>query len=299
MDIVFNVNYLGLEGLGATLASLIKNCSNPEVLKLWFLCSEISILDKGNILELLDRQKYQGKIEFIDFNAKQVFGNLKPLHGDWTGYGRLLVKNYVPASKALYLDSDLIILGDVLSISDIHFDGTILAAVYGCPVAYALEKDFFIKKLKWASTTPYFNSGVVLFNLDEWRRQDVEQKWRNFAAKYAQDLLSIDQTILNGICEGNFAQLPAKFNKPWYPGEEKPERVEDGIIHFVGSPKPWDLLGKHVHKGFPIWNAYTPDFWKKHYSKLTKNKLIRTWKIRRSLLKKILNKIKINLFLYI
>lgn len=87
------------------------------------------------------------------------------MHGDWTGYGRL------------YLDSDLIIIGDVLSISDIHFDGTILAAVYGCPVAYALEKDFFIKKLKWASTTPYFN-GVVLFNLDEWRRQDVEWVFR-------------------------------------------------------------------------------------------------------------------------
>lgn len=63
MDIVWNANYLGLEGLGAALASLIKNYSNPVVLKLWFVCSEISILDKSNILELLDRQKYQGKIE--------------------------------------------------------------------------------------------------------------------------------------------------------------------------------------------------------------------------------------------
>ena len=63
MNIVFTVNPIGLEGLGATLNSLVRNCSNSEELKLWFLCSDFRRIDRHNIERLLKNEQYKGTIE--------------------------------------------------------------------------------------------------------------------------------------------------------------------------------------------------------------------------------------------
>jgi lipopolysaccharide biosynthesis glycosyltransferase len=287
MDIVFNINQLGLEGLGATLTSLIRNCSSPHELKLCFLCSDMHENDKNNINHLLRIEEFSGSATYVDFDAKEIFGHLRSLHGDWTGYGRLLIEKYIQSDIALYLDADLVVCTDVLKIKNFDFQGKILAAVRGSTVSWALERTFFIEKLKFRPETDYFNSGVVLFNLKEWKAVDAGTKWKIIAEKYPNELLSIDQTLLNAVCEGNFAHLPPEFNNPWYPGKEEPENAENSIIHFVGSPKPWDIFGKIIHEGYKIWNAYNTTVWKNAYSKITLNKLKRTWKIKNSLLRQL------------
>ena len=288
MDIVFNINPLGLEGLGATLKSLIRNCSDSKQLRLLFLCSEFGRRDKFNIDLLLNHEKYQGTVAYIDFDAKEIFGHLLSLHGNWTTYGRLLISKYVQSDTALYLDSDLVILLDVLSLDEFDFDGAILAAVYGSSIEWVIDKNFFVNQLKWNSDQKYFNAGVLLFNLKKWRESDIDAKWKTLAEKYPEYLVSHDQTLLNAICEGNFAELSSIFNNPWYPGSEEPEDVDNAdksIIHFVGSPKPWDLFAGSIHKGNKIWSTFNTKAWKKEYGKITIDKLKRTWKIRRSIVK--------------
>jgi len=285
MNIVFNLNHLGLEGLGATLSSLIRNCSDSKQLKLWFLCSQFKKQDKENIKQLLNAEKFLGAIEFIDFDAVKIFGHLRSLHGDWTGYGRLLISQYIKDDSALYLDADLIISLDILDIKKYDFEENILAAVYATKVGYALEHAFFTEKLKWSPETAYFNSGVVYFNLKKWRELDVNSKWKSLSEQYPNELLSIDQTLLNAICEGKFKQLPQVFNNPWYPKLDMPEDALKSIIHFVGSPKPWDYFGRTIHSGFKTWKSYNTPFWQKKYSKLSLEKMKRTWEIKKSILK--------------
>lgn len=285
MDIVFNVNPLGLEGLGATLTSLIRNCSNSQELKLWFLCADFRAQDKDNISQLLKSEGFKGAVEFIDFDAKAIFGHLRSLHGDWTAYGRLLIANHVKSDSALYLDADLVILLDILTLKNFEFEGAILAAVYGCVISWALDGSFFINHLKWSPNESYFNSGIVLFNLKKWREANIEAKWKELAEKYPEDLISHDQTLLNAVCEGHFARLSTQFNNPWYPGDEKPEGADVSIIHFVGSPKPWDIFGRYIHKGNKIFKAYNTPTWEKEYGKLTMEKIGRTWKIKKSIFK--------------
>ena len=148
-----------------------------------------------------------------------------------------------------------------------------------------IDKDLFINDLKWSVEQGYFNAGVLLFNLKKWRESNMEAKWKDLAEKYPEQLISHDQTLLNALCEGNFAHLSPVFNNPWYPDSEKPEDADNSIIHFVGSPKPWDLFARNIHKGNKTWNAFTTNTWRKQYSKIKMDKIIRTWKIRRSMLK--------------
>lgn len=283
MDIVFNINKVGMEGLGSTLTSLVRNCSNTEELTFWFLCSELTERDKANVRKLLDSENFKGNIEFADFDAKRSFGHLRSLHGDWTAYGRLLIADIVPMDVALYLDADLVINLDILSLKEFRLDDQLVGAVFGSLIVHTLDKLFFINQLGWRDDKRYFNSGVVIMNLQKWRSDNVEKQWKDLANKFKDDLVSHDQTVLNALCGGNFAQLPKEFNMPWGANKPKPELADKSILHFVGSPKPWDLFGKYAHNGYQCWNNYNTPFWKTEYGKMTPDKWSRTWNIRRSL----------------
>lgn len=290
MDIAFTINTLGLEGLGATLKSLIKHCSDSSALHIWFFCSDCKGRDKASIRNLLAREKYRGAVSFIDFEAKSTFGHLRPLHGDWASYGRLLIPDYITTDKVLYLDSDLIVLVDVLRLKSFDFAGHILAAATGGKTKFALERNFLIQTLKLSPESDYFNAGVLLLNLEQWRLDDVQSKWKAIADQYPQELLAVDQTILNAVCKGQFAHLPAIYNNAWCPGDRSPAEAHQSILHFVGSPKPWDLFGKVLHQGFPLWHSYSPRQWNKIYNTLTWKKVVRTWKIKNSILVKMKQK---------
>jgi lipopolysaccharide biosynthesis glycosyltransferase len=285
MDIVFNVNQLGLVGFGATLTSLLRNCSNSSSLSIWILCSGVNSNDKENIKGLLELEYYEGMLEFVEFDARATFGHLRSLHGDWTGYGRLLIADHVVSDYALYLDADLIVLLDVLNLREFPFNEDILAAVYGCEVSHALDNLFFIQKLNWPEDRGYFNSGVLLFNLKKWRSSNIQAKWKEIAEQYPGELVSHDQTLLNTVCEGKFARLPPVYNVEWLPGAGRPPDIQNSIIHFVGSPKPWDIFGSLIHQGFDTWKAYQVSFWEKKYGKLSLGKIRRTWSIKKSIVR--------------
>ena len=292
MNIVFNVNPLGLEGLGATLISLIRNCSDSQSLKLWFLCSEFNKNDRINIDKLLIEESFLGEVTYINFDAKSIFGRLKPLHGDWTAYGRLLIPDYIPDDTALYLDSDLIVLADVLTLTNFDFKDRILAAAFECKVGWSIDKSFLIDRLNYAPEQDYFNSGIVYFNLKRWRATNAEAKWKKLAEKYPNELISHDQTLLNAVCEGDFAYLAPNFNNGWLPGDKKPADAVNSILHFVGSPKPWDIFGRFIHGGYGTWKEYSNEAWEKEYSTISIRKIRRTWNIKNSIVRYALHKLR-------
>jgi lipopolysaccharide biosynthesis glycosyltransferase len=104
------------------------------------------------------------------------------------------------------------------------------------------------------------------------------------ANKYPNELLSHDQTLLNAVCEGNFVRLTNRFNNAWFAGSKEPQSIEDTIIHFVGSPKPWDLLARLCMEDTKFGSSFTTKSWKRQYGKITFDKIRRTYKIRKSIL---------------
>jgi lipopolysaccharide biosynthesis glycosyltransferase len=291
MDIAFTINPLGLEGLGATLTSLVRHCKKTEMLTLWFFCSECGPVHKKSIQSILNEENFKGTIKFIDFDARQLFGHLRALHGDWASYGRLLIPDHIPGNLVLYLDADLIVLVDVLELKDFEFNGKYIAAVPGGKVKYALEREFLINSLSLSPELDYFNAGVLLMNLSEWRSCGIQDKWKEVAKSYPNDLLAVDQTLLNAVCQGDFAHLPVNFNNAWCPGDPVPQGADQSIIHFVGSPKPWDIFGKTLHQGYHTWRNYNTASWNKQFNRVTWHKMVRTWKIKNSILIKMKKKI--------
>lgn len=285
MDIAFVINPLALEGLGATLVSLLRHCADSQQLQLWFLCSDFPAADRQNLDALLRQERFGGRAHYLSFDARQAFGHLSSLHGDWTSYGKLLLPSILPVDRVLYLDADLLVREDVLQLRGFDFGGHFLAAVPGSPVASALDHAFFMQELGWPADRRYFNSGVMLLDLARWRALDLDRRWQQLAQAHGPRLTSHDQTLFNALAGGTVAPLPPRFNNPWYPGVAQPAVAGPAILHFVGSPKPWDCFGRVIHAGHGPWRAHTPEFWYRHYHALTSKKVRRTWQIKKSIAK--------------
>ncbi|MGN7204113.1 glycosyltransferase family 8 protein [Pedobacter sp. SAFR-022] len=282
MNIAFCNNRLGLKGLHVALASLIQNCSDSSKLALWFLCAGHSEKDKRNIAKLLNQEGFGGKFSFIDFDPYATFGSFRSLHGDWTCYGRLLLVDLIPEDQVLYLDSDLVVEEDVLKVEQFNFDGHCLAAVGGGRFKFTYGNKFYADRVGLDGNLEYFNSGVLLLNLREWRIKNIKEDCMKIGRQHALELPSVDQSILNILCSGHFAKLPKSFNCEWSPISQRPEASTKMILHFIGSPKPWDPFAFLIHSGYQTWSKYDRKNWITRLSGVTTADLVRAWNIRRS-----------------
>lgn len=288
MVICFCLNNLGSLGLGATLNSLIKNCSDTSKLRLYFLCASVDENIKASIKNLVTETGFKGTADFIDFDPDVCFKRYRSLQGDRTTYGRILIPDLIQHERVLYLDTDLIIDTDVLELSNIQIGDASIAAIGGGGMKYSLEQNFYINKLGLSNETTSFNAGVLMINIPAWKKYAVKDKLFALADKYPDELLAADQTLLNALFAGNFFRLPAKYNVAWY-ANKKPVMDKDAIFHFVGSPKPWDYFGKYLHTGYQKWNQYNTAGWSKNVlSRYTREQLRRFWTIRRSYVKNLL-----------
>ena len=281
LHVVFSVNVGGLPGLGATISSLVRNCSDSGALKIYIMCSNMPEHDLSNIRTLFGELNFRGQYEFIEYDADKEFAGLPRLLGDLTPYGRLLIPEYIDASRVLYLDSDLVIDIDLLPLRDLDMKNHVIGAVLGGNVEYTNDLPYFLDR-GFGRDMNYFNSGVLLIDIDAWKERDITGVWREIVKDRPETIPTVDQTILNRVCGGDFRQLPKEYNVPFLAHFKKPD-FDRAIFHFIGSPKPWDFMGNLIHVGYGMWKKYSPAFWEKEYQQMSIGRLDRAWNIRRSI----------------
>lgn len=170
-------------------------------------------------------------------------------------YLRLMLHRFLPeVDKILYMDVDVLLCGSLLPLWRTDLSGSLLAAVKG---AVNLSD-----KWEWNSARPYWkllegqkgsyiNAGVTLLNLEEIRKQRMEERWNELARE---KLYYQDQDILNITCRDRIVYLPPVYNRLAYMEDNDYNRfVEEGvftakeceeamrspvIIHYAGD-KPW------------------------------------------------------------
>lgn len=165
-------------------------------------------------------------------------------------YARLLMGDLLPTDwhRTIYLDADTITRTHLTDLWTLDLQGAILAAVrddyvptisspYGLPTWHQLGLN---------PDLPYFNSGVMLVDLDAWRRHDIGE----LAAAYLRqtdDIRLFDQDALNAVTAGRWQQLATVWNVTGYwrkparrTGEHRTILDDARIRHFAGYGKPWE-----------------------------------------------------------
>lgn len=159
-----------------------------------------------------------------------------PFEGlSYATFFRYFIPKYVSESRALYLDSDIIVRKPIDELWDLDLTDIPLAAV---------RDDFY---------THIFNAGFLLINNDMWRAENVTQDLIELTNQYHQTDFG-DQGILNRLFENRWKELDSSYNfmvgmdtiayfqnkNDWYPHAELLE-ASAKMIHYTGK-KPWQQI---------------------------------------------------------
>ena len=91
-------------------------------------------------------------------------------------------------SKALYLDCDLIINGNISSLFTIDLNDYASGAVFDG----GTDDIRTYNRLKYSSGNGYFNAGVLLMNLEYWRINNVMESLFSFIKEHPERLMFWD-----------------------------------------------------------------------------------------------------------
>jgi lipopolysaccharide biosynthesis glycosyltransferase len=173
----------------------------------------------------------------------------------WTSaaLGRLHVAAVLPeeVTRAVYLDADTLVLGDLTDLIDVDLGGRAVGAVInevGADRSWTLA-DTAVYSDHGAEPPGYFNSGVLLIDMDRWRADGVTEQATRIYQRYGQQLRTHDQDILNIIFSGAWTPIAGEWNKlveHSVHGRFGNGRLDyltrrEGIVHFIGGVKPWSV----------------------------------------------------------
>lgn len=305
MHIVCSTDNNYIMPTGVMMCSLLEN-NKDEIIVFHVLGSDLSEKSKGSLRRIVE--KYGKEIHFYtvneddfkDFpiNQKGQSGHIHSL----ATYYRLLMGNILPQSvkKVIYLDGDIIVRHSLRELWNTNIDDV---AIGGAPdVCYSSMVHY--NRLKYSPSLGYFNAGVLLINLEYWRRNDVIKTFFDIVQRMAKQLASHDQDILNYAFRNNKIHLPIKYNlqnvflyQPkyfsltWELEAELQEAIKDPvIIHYIYIDKPWYKECHHPYKGeFFKYRALTQ--WKN----LPLKRLHSRWWYLKRILREIGGKIKFHL----
>ena len=151
--------------------------------------------------------------------------------------------------KAVYIDSDTILMGDIGELYDTELGDNLLAAMVDPKVTNIPEFKVYVENAVGIPANQYVNSGVQVMNLRALRKIKYLNILVDLINKYDADLVAPDQDYMNVICGGRIKHLSKYWNME--PAEKMPRGAK--LIHYNLFNKPWHYRNVPGEKYF--WDA--------------------------------------------
>ena len=272
MDIVHCLDNNYVPFCGTAMVSCCENNSKP--IHFHIISSSLSDDNKSALKAIAN--KYGKQISFYDVD-ENILKDCIIREGDHVSvaaYLRILIPNIlsVEITKVLYLDCDLIVCGDLSELFNTDLTS------YACGGVYDGSTDNITtyNRLKYPIMSGYFNTGVLLMNIDYWRKNDITAEIFKFIKNFPERLLWWDQDAINGVLLGKIKFLPFKYNmtdpfymvnlplRQVYIDEIELSLFNPVILHFATSNKPWYPENQHPLK-YKFYHYLSLTQWEKRY----------------------------------
>ena len=214
--------------------------------------------------EHLDEEKFQRSIAKFSNHSlafrkflipSDLLLPLNPLaHYTLDTYSRLWVGDFFPpdVTRVLYLDADMVAVGSLASLWAADLGGALMGAV-DIP-----GSNRGVERLGMPPEAGYFNAGMLLIDLAQWRATQAEQSVIEYIQENPERVL-YDQDALNACFYNRTKRLDYTWNviRPFF--HEPPtlplsrhelEAIcrKATIIHFNGGSKPWSYFCDHPRR---------------------------------------------------
>lgn len=221
-----------------SLHSLMCNASKDYHYHVYILNTNISENMKEKVLSLTS-ENFEITFEDVTDYLHSISDKL-PIRDYYskTTYYRLFIAEMFPQyDKAIYIDSDTIVQGDISKLYEIDIKDNYLAGAHEQAMVQVDGYGTYVEKVIGISRHNFFNAGMIVINCDQFRTHFILDKFMHYLNVY-NFVVTQDEDYLNLICKDHVYWLDQRWNTEVF-GEIPYPISEAYIIHYIMVSKPW------------------------------------------------------------
>lgn len=283
-NILYQFNEAYATFAGVSIFSLLENNKLAEEICFYILGEDLTEQSRDKIRRMIERYgRHVIYLETSPMIEKLEQLKIPKYRGSYATNLKLFATEQISGDidRILYIDSDTIITGDLERLFSMEMEHD--------PLMMALDSLGSEHKgdIGHAPEEYYFNAGVMLIDLQEWKKQKCTEQIIDHIQKRRSHYIAPDQDILNCVFKGKIGILGAEYNlqplhykydyalyqKYWkqnsyYAEEELKNAVQNPVIihcfRFLGG-FPWDKDSRHPC--LDLFDAYLQSSPWKEYEK--------------------------------
>ena len=136
----------------------------------------------------------------------------------------------------MYLDCDIVVLGDISELYFTDLEGNYIAGVVENWILHSPIFSYYTKEAVGIESKEYINAGIALMDLAKFRENKIEERFVELINKYNFNVIDPDQSYMNYLCHGHIKYLPFEWNRTPL---ENVECESPKIVHYALGFKPW------------------------------------------------------------
>lgn len=268
IHVVFIADDAYMFATGVAVSSIKENQSSGTAYVIHVLCDHVSSAKKEKLQRLQD---INFEIDIIDVSETADVSAffMKGFPVSPSAIYKFKIPQIFPnLDRIIYMDGDLIVQGDLSSLWEQNIDDCYVAAVSDRH-AYFFKRKTLVERIGYPHSD-YFNSGVMLLNLNLMRKNGITERLFDYRLNGRNDFM--DQDALNVVLGEHARFLPLKYNTiatcvrycdaehlNWhYPDTHVADR-EDAcksalIYHYASGAKPWKYVnGEYREAWISVW----------------------------------------------
>ena len=180
------------------------------------------------------------RLRLCDYHSEAIF------------YRMFIAAMYPRLTRAIYIDSDVVLVDDIAKLYFSDIGDSVLGAVADESIYAAPELCEYVREWVGVPEGKYIDSGVLLMNLTAFRKHRIAEKFKKLIFSYNFDTVAPDRDYLNFLCRGKIHYIDAGWNKQ--PKDESLHPIdEQHLIHYNRHNKPWHYRG--VPYGEVFWDV--------------------------------------------
>lgn len=198
--------------MGVSICSLLDSNQSADDIHIYVIDDSISLENKEKLTGMV--HSYAGKITFLTGEsisgreeiaaAFAYTGMRKNTHS----YLKMFIDELVPEldDRIVYIDCDTAVTGDLTELMSIDMQGKTIGMVMDSLMTTKCKKAIGI-----AEKDRYFNSGVILIDLAQWKKKQCSGRILSHI-KNVRTYGTVDQDVLNVVLRDEILTLPIEYN---------------------------------------------------------------------------------------
>ena len=269
MNICFTIDHNYVDHCAVVLMSVAKNNPHAEV-HFHIVSQDLNHDDEQILGSLAGKEGCQISFYHVPdalLEAYQLQWGHKRL--SMSVYYRCVLASVLPTTvnKVIYMDCDVVVVDSLQGLWECNLNGLAVAGVQDL----MHTRDEYFERLQYDKVYGYFNGGVVVLNMDYWRKNDVENRCKQYFREHRERVVRNDQDIMNAVLFKEKLMVDMRWNvqadfylaKHYLHPDDRKTCVSiiahPAIIHFSYHKKPWLYHCDHpMRSRFFYYQQFTP-----------------------------------------